>query len=107
MLNTNIKHYAKVRRTASERVVQNNLAYTPAQMQQMVEHGVPVTTHNLNPDLFFDGVPINQGTFDLPLDRLRGVDVADCWQADCSVKKKAKKGLKNDIKLFGLTPNKE
>lgn len=104
MQNSNIKHFAKIRRRKGETVVQNDLAYTPTQMAKLVENGIPVTTHNLNPDLFFDGVPKGQGTFDLPLDRLRGVDVADCWQAETNIKKKAKQGLKKDVFTFGKNP---
>jgi len=101
MRNINVKHFARPRRKEDEAVVQNNLSYTPSQMMEMAEQGIAISAQNVNPDNFFDGVPVNESTFNMPLERLRGVDVADCWQASMSAKKKAKEGLKNDIKQFG------
>lgn len=104
MRNINRKHFARPRRHEGEAVVQNDLAYTPTQMMQMAEQGIAISNQSVNADMFFDGVPVNESTFNLPLERLRGVDVADCWQANESIRKKAKNGLKNDIFKFGKTP---
>ena len=101
MKNRNFKHFARPRRKQGESEVQSDLAYTPSQMMSMAEKGIAVSAQNVNPDNFFDGVSVEESTFNLPLDRLRGVDVADCWQAEQNTKKKAKNGLKNDIKVFG------
>jgi len=97
----NKTHFAKPRRKEDETVVQNDLSYTPSQMYDMMERGIPISPQNVNPDNFFDGVPITEGTFDLPIDRLRGVDIADCWNATVDAQKTARKGLKDDIKQFG------
>lgn len=104
MRNLNHRRFAQPRRQENETVVQNCLSYTPSQMLSMTEQGIAVSSQNQNPDLFFDGVPMNEGTFDVPLYKQRGIDVADCWQAETSIKKKAKDGLKKDIKLFGKNP---
>lgn len=101
MKNINYKHYAMPRRAEGERIVQNDLAYTPSQMMELTEKGIAVSNQNVNPDNFFDGLPPEQQSFNMPLYQLRGVDIADCWQAETSIKKKAKSGLKNDIKQFG------
>lgn len=103
MRNINNRHFARPRRIEGENIVQNNLAYTPSQMMELAERGIPISNQMVSPDNFFDGV--SEGlSFELPLDRRRGVDVADCWQAEQSIKKKAKKGLKNDIFKYGATP---
>lgn len=104
MRNINFRHFSRPRRHEGEAVVQNDLAYTPTQMMQMAEKGIAVSNQSVSADNFFDGVPVNESTFNLPLERLRGVDVADCWQAEQSVRKKAKKGLKQDIHTYGLNP---
>lgn len=104
MRNINAKHFSRPRRHEGESVVQNDLAYTPTQMMQMAEKGIAVSNQSVSADNFFDGVPVSESTFNLPLERLRGVDVADCWQAEQSIRKKAKKGLRNDIKLYGSNP---
>lgn len=101
MKSINRKHYATPRRAEGERIVQNDLSYTPSQMMEMSEKGIAVSNNNVNPDNFFDGNPPERQSFEMPLHMLRGVDIADCWQAETSIKKKAKKGLKNDIKQFG------
>lgn len=102
--NRKLKHFSMPRRHEDEDVVQCDLAYTPSQMMRLVENGFPVTAHQLNPDLFFDGVAVGQGTFDLPLDRTKGVDVADCWQASQTARKKAKDGLRQDVFTYGKEP---
>lgn len=99
MKNLNIKHFARPRRRVGENVVQNDLAYTPSQMMQLAEQGIAVSTMSIGAENFYDGD--TNPSFELPLERLRGVDVADCWQAEKSIKKKAKKGLKNDIAFYG------
>lgn len=98
------KKFATPRRQEEESIVQDGLAYTPSQMMQLAERGIPVTTNSASDSQFFDGVPVGQGSFDLPLDRQKGVDVADMWQAQQSIKSKAKAGLKKDIQVFGSSP---
>lgn len=101
MRNINVKHFSKPRRKEGENIVQNDLSYTPSQMMEMAERGIAVSNQSVAAENFFDGVPVGESTFELPLDQMRGVDVADCWQVEQSIKKKAKKGLKNDIRVFG------
>ena len=97
----NLKRFATPRRHADEPIVQSGLAYTPSQMMQLAEKGIPVSTNNQSDQNFFDGVPVGQGSFDLPLELQKGTDVADCWQASQSARKAAKKGLKADIITYG------
>lgn len=100
MRNISPKHFARPRRRECESIVQSNLSYTPSQMMEMNEKGIAISNQSVNPEMFFDGV--SEGlSFELPIDRLRGVDVADCWQASTTAKKNAKTGLKNDVKVYG------
>lgn len=85
-----------------EAVVQNDLAVTPTQMYDMMQKGIPISTQNLSDDMFYDGD--TNPDFALPLDMKRGIDVADCWEASMDIKSRAKKGLKNDKKVFGTNP---
>lgn len=101
MRNVNIKKFSRPRRREGENIVQNDLSYTPSQMMELAEKGIAISNQSISADNFFDGVPIKESTFDLPMDQLRGIDVADCWQASESIKKKAKNGLKNDINVYG------
>lgn len=57
--------------------VRPNLAVTPAQMLELAKGGIPVSGPNVHN--FFDGVA--NPSFDVPLDRQRGVDIADMWTA--------------------------
>lgn len=104
MKNVRVKIYAFPRRHHDEPIVQSDLAYTPSQMMKLTERGIPVSAATVSEELYFEGVPMSQGSFDLPLDMRRGVDVADCWQASESVRKKAKSGLQRDVQKFGKQP---
>lgn len=103
MKNRNIqsRRFCSIKRNTGEKVVQNDLAITPRQMDQMMKDGIPISAQNLNADMFYDG-DANPG-FDIPLDMQRGIDIADCWDASVSIRKKAKKGLLRDKKQFDST----
>lgn len=96
------RKFANPKRMDGEPIVQNDLAVTPSQMVQMMSDGIPITTQNLHPELFFDGD--TNPSFEIPIDQQRGIDVADCWEASQDIRARAKKGLKNDIKKFGTNP---
>lgn len=105
MLNRNRKKFSIPRRCDGEDIVQNDLSYTPSMMLSMADKGIPISNQSVSSEQFFDGVPMSQGSFEIPLDMQRGVDVADCWQDYHNIRKKAKKGLKDDIAKFGKNPS--
>lgn len=65
------------KRSPKDLKVQNGLALTPSQMQNLSERGVPVSSQNLE-GVYFDGD--TRPSWDVPLDSQRGVDVATMWQ---------------------------
>lgn len=67
----------RTRKMSTDQKVQSGLALTPAQIMQMSERGIPVTTQNLD-GMFYDGE--TRPSWDIPLDQQRGVDVAAMWQ---------------------------
>lgn len=54
------------------------LAYTPADMARMHAAGMPVNSANLI-NTFYDGD--KNPSFDVPLERQRGLDPAEIWEA--------------------------
>lgn len=91
--------FCTCRRERNEKPVQGDLALTPSQMFNMMQEGIPITAQEQNKNNFYDGD--TNPSFELPLDQQRGVDIADCWNASVSIRKKARKGLINDKKLYG------
>ena len=63
-----------------------NLAITPSQMMELASHGVPVSLQNAAN--FNDG-QVNP-PWDVPAERVRGVDMADLWQLQMSSRSKLK-----------------
>ena len=60
------------------------LAYSPAKMMELAERGIPVSSQSVG--TFFDGVVTP--TWEVPLERARGVDIADVWQAQAESRHK-------------------
>lgn len=65
--------------------VKSGLALSPQQMFEMSKRGVPISTSNCDMKDFGEESP----TFDIPLDRMRGVDVATMWEHSQVIKNKA------------------
>lgn len=63
------------------------LAYSPAKMMELAERGIPVSGQSVG--AFFDGVAAP--TWEVPLERARGVDIADVWQAQAEARNKLHK----------------
>lgn len=82
-----------------------NLAYTPSQMMLLTERGIPVSSQNMPEGSFFDG-EINP-SWTVPIERDRGVDVADVWQAQQESRSKLRNAHRSDIAKHGLTPKTE
>lgn len=74
-----------------------DLSYTPADMARMYEHGMPVNSSNVIGS-FSDGSQ-NVHWSDLSLDRQRGVDVADVWEASKVSKAKIRKAIQSGKKV--------
>ncbi len=73
------------------------LAMTPADIQECVKRGVPVSTDNVSQ--FVDGV--ESASQSLSVDEMRGVDIVDTWDASLDAKSKIAKAHINDLKRYG------
>lgn len=90
------RHYKFVPTSTDEKVMPN-LAVTPAQMQKMTNNGVAVSSQGVSD--FFDG-EVNP-SFDLPVDRLRGVDIVEVWESQKSSRKHINDHRDNNFKTYG------
>lgn len=74
------------RRKEGELITKNGLSYTPAQMYELAKRGVPITSANvLESSQFGEKNP----SFEVPLDRVRGVDPATMWEHSKRIKDKS------------------
>ena len=85
---------AHPKRSGYETAPKAGLAYTPADMAKMHASGMPVNSANLI-NSFCDGD--KNPSFALPIERQRGVDIAEVWEASLVAKKKFDK-LSKQIK---------
>lgn len=77
---------------------QNGLAVTPAEIRELSSRGIPINSQNSN--MFIEGTSV-QGSFALAADELRGVDIADVWNASRDAQSKLVRAHQNDVKLYG------
>lgn len=81
------------------------LAYTPSEMLSLAERGIPVNQANAGENNFYDG-ELNP-SWTVPIERDRGVDIADVWQMQMESRSKLNKAHRNDIRVHGMTPKSE
>lgn len=74
----------KCKRSKEDIPVQNGLALTPTEMMRLAQKGVPISAQN--EQNFFDGV--DNPTWDVAPEKMRGVDPADLWQLQKTSRKK-------------------
>lgn len=74
----------------------SGLSYTPAEMNEMMQKGIPVTNKNLE-NKFFDGDTNPEWNIDLM--RQRGVDIADVWEAEQAARDKVRSARKEFLRL--------
>lgn len=89
-LNTRVDRFSAPVTRDYEDKVQNGLAITPSQMQDMAQRGIPVSTSNLGLG-YEDGY--SELDFTPPSEHLRGIDMADLWEQRQSIKKKLRTGV--------------
>ena len=91
---TGIKSYV---RTDQDAPVKNGLAITPAEMLKMADQGLAISSQSH--DLFFDGD--NAKDWTLSIERRRGVDMADVWEAQKAARNKIAVAHNNDRQMYG------
>lgn len=96
------KRYAKravsPKRKENELPVYGNLVVTPAKMMEMQEKGIPISAQNM---AYSPADGEANPSWDLPLDRLRGVDPAQMWEESQVIKQKARAAHVRDRQRFG------
>lgn len=85
------------KRSFDDAVVKDGLVVTPSEMARKVDLGIPVSVSTS--DTFYDG-DLNP-TWDVPLERTRGVDPATLWNEQKNIRSKFVKAHKTDIQTYG------
>lgn len=80
---------SKARRTEDDPIVQNGLAITPADMNKMLQAGVPISAQ-MNAH-FNDDSPAQANDWTVGIQDMRGVDAAEVFEASMDAKSKIKK----------------
>lgn len=89
---------ATCKRKKTELPVKSGLAVTPAEMSKLAEEGIPISSNTLGMS-FYEGD--GSKSWDIPLERVRGVDVAEMWTQSRTIKEKMLNAHRNDVKKFG------
>lgn len=84
--------------SGSDPITQPGLAITPADALRLTERGIPVSA--VNASEFYDGDPNPSWT--VPLERSRGVDPADAWEAQQTSRKRIRKAHLTDVEVYGV-----
>lgn len=84
---------ATCKRKKGELPVHGELAYTPAEMFEMWKQGVPISNDNLGTPTFEP----DKTVWNIPIERQRGVDIADVWQAQQTARKRVKQAGKRFV----------
>lgn len=79
--------------------VQEGLSMTPSQIARCTERGLAVSSQIVDSELFVDGDESND--MSVPLERIRGIDVAEVWEAQQDARKRLIKAHKQDIETYG------
>ena len=76
--------FAECKRKQGELPVQAGLAYTSSEMFDLWKQGVPISNDNM-------GTPTFETDKTVWIERQRGVDIADVWQAEQTAKVRLKR----------------
>lgn len=79
--------------------VQPGLSITPSEMMKLAEQGIPVSAQAANLEAWNDGT--TNPSWYVDSSRLRGIDPADLWQIQRSVRKKMRNAHFSDVEKFG------
>ncbi|WGL30921.1 hypothetical protein [Dipodfec virus UOA04_Rod_535] len=82
----------------SDMSVKQGLSMSPSDVAKMTARGLGVSSQ-INQELFYDGD--DSPSFYIPLERRRGVDVAEIWEAEQTAKKKLYQAHVKDVSMYG------
>lgn len=83
-----------VSRDENDKPVVNGLALTPAQMAELAERGIPISTANAQL-AYEDGD--RSSSMDVQIEDRRGVDMADVWNAQQDARNRVKQAYQSAI----------
>ena len=78
--------FAMCKRRPGELAVKAGLAYTSAEMFELWKQGVPISNENMGTPTFES----DKTVWNIPIERQRGVDIADVWQAQQTARRRVK-----------------
>lgn len=96
--NATSNRYSHPRRKLGETPVKAGLSYTPSQMAKMAEQGIPIS--NVGAQVLAGQEQYND-TWDIPLNDIRRVDMADVWNVQQSARRKIAAAHRDDRKKYG------
>lgn len=76
----------------------NGLAVSPAEIRELTNRGIPVNSQNAS--MYIEGTT-SQGSFELPIDELRGADIVDAWNASRDAENKLVSAHRSDVRNYG------
>lgn len=77
---------------------EQGLSYTPSQMNQLRQKGIPISNMMVSEELFFDGTLCGDMSYD-PILR-RDFNEIDAWELETQSKKNLMRGHKQDVETF-------
>lgn len=75
--------------------VKSGLSISPSDVKRMTEHGIASSPVGLN---FLEGV--ENPSYDMPTDALRGIDAAEIWEAEQDARRKLRANLTTASEMF-------
>lgn len=86
---------ATARRTEDDPIVQNGLAITPSEMQEMMARGEAISAQHMQ--AIKEETPAQRNDFYVPMEHTRGFDMVDAWNVRHEVQGKVRE-LRNKVK---------
>lgn len=77
---------------------EQGLAYTPSQMNELRQRGIPISTMMVADNLFYDGDSSGDMSYDPVLHR--DVNEINAWEMERSAKKNLMRAHKQDVELY-------
>lgn len=90
--------YATCRYSESDTIVKPGLTMTPAQVADLTNRGIAVSTQNAS---FVPESDINPDSWEVDLMHQRGSDLNELWQAERAARSKIVGNHKKDKKTYG------
>lgn len=98
-MRSNKRRLCKLPPIEEDKLVQNSLAVTPAQMWELQKQGIPISAQS-------SGLAYDDGEYkvdwDVPLEHRRGIDPADIWESERTIQSKVNTAFS---KIFGKKDN--